>query len=233
MWCLRKPTHITAHPIESFYLPSTNFAHAAAHYSTVPLFEQQQHDVDNGVLHALAHVFVRHELHEDFGISLLHRHYDIAENTVMVHTKSLEEDRYVDRCRAEMLGLLPIHPILFYLNNQREYLPCEYLACAPKKKTPSEEYLQELASLLQENNLENVLGLSIRTDRDEHWLEQMLPDDTGTMATITSLDDAAGRIPTGWAFRRTADSVSVKVTTDCKKASSSGHDRPPPQPPKK
>lgn len=219
--------------MESLYLLSANFAHAAAHYSTVPLFEQQQHDVDIGVLHALAHVFVRYELHEDFGISLLHRHYDIAENTVMVHTKSWEEDRYVDRCRAEMLGLRPIYPILFYLHNQREYLPCEYSACVPKTKTPSEQFLQELASLLQEKNLENVLGLSIRTDEDEHWLEQMPPDDTGTMATTTSLDDAAGWIPTGWAFRRTADSVSVKVTTDCKGASSAGHDRPPPKPPKK
>ncbi|KAK3045654.1 hypothetical protein LTR09_012786 [Extremus antarcticus] len=210
---------------------SANFHRAAASYSTITLFEEQHHDVDAAVLHELAKMFVRHKLHEDFGISLLHRHDDIANDLVMVHTRSLEEDRQVDRCRPEILGLRPIFPILFFLYGQREYLPYEFSAHIPKQstQTPNKEFLEEFASFLQNRRLEDTLGLFRREGPEEHWLEQTLPQDTGTIATITALDNVVGCVATRWIFVRTEQTILVKTVADCIPTSSAGHDRPPPK----
>lgn len=63
---------------------STNSHNMLTHIDEVPLYT----DRDKQILLALGEILMSHNAHSKFGISLLHKHYDLNSSEVVVETKS-------------------------------------------------------------------------------------------------------------------------------------------------
>lgn len=96
----------------------------------------------------------------------------------------------------------------------------------------TERYFLERAGALcaRQTSGAHSIGLLVRIDGKEHWLEQTVPEKLGTIARIKPPDDNSDCVATSWTFRSIAHTILVEISTDCKKSPSAGHDRPPPKP---
>lgn len=147
-----------------------DFHHAPRCYNHLPLFEHQKKEIPVSVLETLANIFLRHGMHTEFGISLLHRHCETSSNSVMVHSKSDQ-----DICLPLELGSCDIAPSLFFFcRTQEEFLPLEFEAAGWRTECmPSETFLSDLASFLRGQSLDNVLGHKRRSISDSRVFDSV------------------------------------------------------------
>lgn len=205
---------------------STDFALAAAHYNNITLFEHQHHAIGAGLLEALATLFIKYEAHIHFGITLLHRHQDISSNELMVHSNAFVREIEIDLCKPEPLGLRALTACQFFLSDQHGYLPFEYLVGDTPYAEPSDDFLEQLAMFLVDNQLERVLGLSRITSSGDTWFEFTLAGGRGTVATQAIEIPTLDRVATEWAFLPLGNQIVIRETKACDKHPSGGHTRP-------
>lgn len=199
-------------------------------YNRLPLFEDQTKDVSRSTLEALANIFLRYNMHTEFGISLLHRHCATPSNSVMVHSRSEE-----DICIPQELGLDDIRPCQFFFSRGHgEFLPLEFERAGLRTECiPSQSFLSELASFLRCRSLDNVLGLSRVLPLDGPWIEFQRPDGRGTVAVRSAQEaELGGGVITEWAFLSVNGVLCIKAQTECVTTASGVHEPPPPPPPK-
>jgi len=194
-------------------------------YNAVAHIDQQNKSASSSVLQSLAELFVRHGVHDRFGIFLLHRHRALTHNSVMVHTRP---DINTDICVMEELGCHKISPCMFLSQTPNEFLPFEYelSSRAEAEPLPNKPFLIELGNFLWDRRLQETFGLCKASPADDPWIERLLSDDGNTIATrarrsITSLD---GTI-TQWGFLREGQGIRIRELRACKESESGGHIR--------
>lgn len=183
------------------------------HYNDVALLRDQDCDIAQSTLHEIADIFFRYEAHEHFSISLLHRHYIIPSDFVMVH-------EYIDGqdvCIAEPFGNRNIRPRIYSLNPQGQFLPFEYEISSREPISAQHAFVDEMRAFLLRNRLEKQIGLSIVAPSGGFWTEQLLNGVAGTVATRSAeeLYDHSDSI-TEWGFRKQNGYTVVKVLKTCK-----------------
>lgn len=196
-------------------------------YNEIAHIEQQQKIVSSTTLQSLAELFVRHGVHNDFGVFLLHRHRELAHNTAMVHRRA---DADTDICMMEELGRHMVSPCMFLSHAPDEFLPFEY-ETPPRggDNLPSQSFLLELGSYLWDHQLQEIIGLCRVSPVDDPWIESLLSDDGDTIATRIgrSISPLDGTI-TQWGFLREGEQqgqIRIKLLRACKESESGGHFR--------
>lgn len=200
---------------------------ASCYYNALAHIDDQRAGTSSTVLWRLAKLFVNHGVHNDFGISLLHRHGSIASDSIMVHKR---DDPRTDICVEEKLGTRPIRPCSFLAHTRDEFVPFEYETTPPQTSTSSPlspQFLLELGNFLWDHQLQTTLGLCIVSPLEDPWIETAFGDRGSTIAVRTSRSISAldGTI-TQWAFE--ADQrgdVSIKAVRACSESESGGHRR--------
>lgn len=209
-----------------FRYQSHEYKSAAILYKTIRLLEHQQCDIAPSTLAEFGPLFVRHQMHQHFGLCLLHRHYDIDANSVMVHSSTPDG---VDLCQPEMVGARDIQPCAFFSTSRLEFVPFEYEASAVHCffPLPTESFLRELANLLWKHGLESVLGLCRSSPANPPTTEIMLMEGRCTVTSRVSPEALwPNGIATEWGFLVDDDGkVHVKCMKSCKEQESGGHIR--------
>lgn len=199
----------------------------ASSYNGIAHIDQQCKSASSFALQSLAELFVRHNVHDRFGVFLLHRHRTLAHSSVMVHSKP---DADTDICIMEELGLREITPCMFLSQAPDEFIPFEY-ELSPQisdaQPLPDVSFLKELGKVLWDWRLQDVFGLCKVSPEDDPWIEKLLTDEGDTIArrirrSISSLD---GTI-TQWGFLHDAgEGIRIKALRACKESESGGHVR--------
>jgi hypothetical protein len=151
----------------------------------------------------LADIFVRHNVQESFGIHLIHRHFTLPSNTVMVG-----EAYYNPYCRWAKPRSNNIEPesltgYLFALTED-QWHPYEYQKDFQfEPSSLNEEFLDEVTQYVLENDLSHKVALQLLGspyDRMDDTTLELLLNDSSIMFRFSNLIDCSPVRQTGWQF---------------------------------
>ena len=179
-------------------------------YNSLKTFEGQTHIIDPSLLRSVGEVFVKHKLHQAFGICLVHRHQELAPGYTMVHSP-IPPESYI--CRSEKVGQRQLFPHAFCLNDQEQFWPFEY-SDAPSSM-PEATFLVESAQLFWKLGVQEVLGISNITPQRRVLFESLLTNGEGTISTPEVIDTVTGSVTTEWAFFEEEDGISIRALRQC------------------
>lgn len=181
--------------------------------------DSEQPQVSNNHLAYLAQLFIRHNAQNTFGLHLIHSHFKIPYDTVMLGTTfELGFPGYWTQPELyETVSTIPVHGHIFVVNSAECLLPYEYRE--GEAPTTARDiglvFFEELSAYLTSNKLEQLLGLQILEERLDSQLhmEYVIAE----QATIMIRGEHAAQSNiyrvTGWTFVQEVDgSISVKGT---------------------
>lgn len=180
----------------------------AEDYNKQKALSEQQHCIRQEHLLSLGRILIEHGMHQDFGISLLHRHTTINSGDVMVHFMREESGMQVDRCRPVELELHDISPFQYYLNDDDELVPYEFTAETSTTKIVSHDFVKNFAGLLDDLDLRRNIGIS-RRRLNGPWYECEAEHNSCTVATQQVPLMHAGSVVTQWGFELTETGIRV------------------------
>ena len=199
------------------------FSRTASYYNNIPLLHQQQKCIWKSTLRSISEIFIRHNAHIDFGICLLHRHFEVDTNTAIIYVRA-EDNTNIGG--AEEQGLRDVRPCVFFTSSREEFLPLEYeVLPVPNDYTvPTDVFLSELAAFLWDNELNTVLGLTRIAPSESPWVEFLSSDERRTIATrsFRELNSWDGVI-TEWAFVPKDNKICIKAMKGCRELEGGGH----------
>lgn len=172
---------------------------------------------------AIADLFTQHEMHHDFGLAMLHSHYDLDPDFVMVHNS---DDAGRDICRPERYcSHRTLYPYSFRLCASG-FTPFEYSSRpAPPVHVP---FFGELARLLRAHGLENLLGLVYLESPTSTWLEKMDVTGHGMISEVHLGDcnpEAEAYSTTEWKIIKSGRGAHLVSRKWCKELDHGGHER--------
>lgn len=188
----------------------------ATAYNQIRDFSEQQHDVDRSLLASLGEIFLKHQVHESFGVTLLHRHENLLSGCVMVHTLTPER---ADLCTMQRWGERELYPSSFFMDSHDCFVPFEFsIASCPE---PDAHFLSELRSYFTSHNLAQLLGITRIIPSEKLWIERGLLGG-GTIATeCTKFDSSA--VDTSWRFLDDCGVPRIKTLQKCETPPLGGH----------
>jgi hypothetical protein len=185
----------------------------ASHFNCIPSFEQQG-TVDPESLAGIAAIFVENQMHDQYGAATLHRHLDLPEGHILVHSTPSKD---VDLCKPESLERLDpsqLIPNSLFLNTKAKFQAFEYDIGI--QRTPfSDQFFSELRSFLTVKNLTNSIAIVPAPASDgglQDSVEYLLPNKQGMISVPRGLfkdrDVDLGRsVITGWTFHQHEDGI--------------------------
>lgn len=195
-------------------------------YNCIPSIESQNEALQNSTFTSvwsdMLEIFVRHQAQNDYGVVVLHRHLDLSPGYAMIHRLDKLQR---DICRPEPLGSCEVHP-LSYCCLEGRLLAYEY--AAQRTPTPGVAFLRDIFGLLQTHNLEHIVAVTYVGDPDKTWIETMLEDGGGTVATQSLLDlnsFSNDYIITEWTLNNHAGTPCILARRGCKREDNAGHSR--------
>ena len=155
---------------------------SAQEFNNLPhLHDQVKFPHDPAIVAALGDVFYRHNVHDRFGLHLLHRHYVLPKNCVALKS---DVDSEISLTKIESISNIDVNAhrgVLYRLDDAGRFQEYEYEQ-GEQIDIPG-EFLEELSAVIRKFKLENVLaldvggGISPSITRFEY--------DFGTTATVT------------------------------------------------
>ncbi|EQL33191.1 hypothetical protein BDFG_04637 [Blastomyces dermatitidis ATCC 26199] len=148
----------------------------------------------------LADIFVRHNADKAFGVHLIHGHFKIPKNTVMLGINFENPSlRWTNATSIDKIDLASVHGHIFALT--KEGLCAYELQDGPLPDLSDVElgFLDEFIEYIVKNNLANLVGLQVLGCVDSSMLELIL--DQGTVMLDSSI--VKNTVPTrvtGWRF---------------------------------
>lgn len=184
-------------------------------YNSLPSVEESHSLFVDRARHlsALGCMFVRHKVHDRLGICLLHNHYGISDDEVVLQ-EGLVTSPYKD-CKIE-----ECNPTTIKLFGKNDTHGLEF-----SKKTDAvniaEEFLEDLYAYLSSNNLDDILGLTVRDKKGAYYLEHT--EGRNNILTEITREEAqkpGSNIQTNWLFDsspedRCASGSVCQITTSC------------------
>ncbi|KAF4125527.1 hypothetical protein GMORB2_4367 [Geosmithia morbida] len=167
-------------------------------YNSLPTDENQ---LDIGpALEGLAKIFVKHNVHESFGVHLAHAHFKIGENTIFAGDGSLP--CWTKPTETDSLDLENIYGHKFVLADGR-FHPYEYRAGIRPRSLHISDFVSELADFIQQNGLKDAVALEVLDKPLPRPLMELVVGDHGTMmAPSEKLIDCTPFRQTGWTFTK-------------------------------
>lgn len=209
-------------------MQKTKFHGLEARYNHIKYIDQQRAWLSRpdffDALFDLAQIFVRHQAHDNFAITLLHRHHDLQPGYAMVHSQGAKGE---DFCYMEELGSQPIFPCAYHyhLDGATEFAPYEF--SSTPIPMPDEAFLREVAVYLRQCNLCEVVAVSHLDHFGQIWLESLAVDRQGTVAIVTQAgQELVGDdyVLTEWAIVQGDNGAQLMGTRACSDKES-GHTR--------
>ncbi|KAF7561810.1 hypothetical protein G7046_g2353 [Stylonectria norvegica] len=186
---------------------------------------------------ALQSLFLRYDMTKTFGLGLVHRHFDLQQNELLVEVNGtatawgiptdIDDDGVADLAPGEFRkhnGCIKPHawkvqgqglvPYEFYFVS--DYAPRQYRDVAGLQAIDP-NFLRELIELLQENELDGILGL--RLLRDISYTSVEVTEGQANV-TFQVTDDFAPKDPSrlfqaAWRFREAEEGSGAPVTRHC------------------
>jgi hypothetical protein len=151
----------------------------------------------------LADIFTRHNVHEKFGIHLLHRHFWLPPNTIMVGETFLNPYCRWAKPTSNRIDPDSLTGYLFALTEDGWH-PYEYQKdFKHHSSTLNTDFLREVTQYIQENDLSSQVGLQLLAspydEMDDMTLELLL-ENSSIMFRFSNLVDCSPVRQTGWQF---------------------------------
>ncbi|GAM82701.1 hypothetical protein ANO11243_006840 [Dothideomycetidae sp. 11243] len=137
-------------------------------YNELPDVDEQP-KLTNDVLKSIGDLFVKYDMHNSFGIALLHRHYIMQSNEIMVHKGLI--------CSPENTTEYPLGDLAghsFFLHDGK-FLAYEFETIPGDSPIPSEAFLIELKEHILAGGLEQMIALTRVDPNGQPLLEECGP----------------------------------------------------------
>ena len=158
-------------------------------FNAIPdIHDQVDFPYDPALFTTLGKVFKKYYLHERFGVHLLHRHFILPEDHLMLKLKIDEEISVTKVTSLHSIDNLPVRGVLYLLNDMGTFQAYEF-EHGDAVDIPS-LFLEELAEILRKFKMEKVIALDIGEPPAGH-------------GTSTSFEYVLGdkRLPYSWIRR--------------------------------
>ena len=192
-------------------------------FNGIKSFEEQDQILKDEDLQAIAEVYVRNQMHNEYGVGLLHRHTILPEGSVMVH-RNLGGN--VDICEAGRLDSLDRSRLIansLFLNADGKFQAFEYDIEVSRgaRAILHSEFLSQLRDMLVDRGLAGSIAIIPSPALEGDSVEYLLPGERGMIRVprhqIRDEDlDRGNSVVTGWSFHRNEDgSVECKANKKC------------------
>lgn len=156
----------------------------ASMFNRIKTFEEQEKAFNPRILQGIADIFVQNHMHHQYGAGILHRHQELEDGCVMVHT---ERNVDIDVCQSMSLRDLDVTqlaPTSLFLNEEGNFQGFEYSIDGQKMEL-GKGFASQLRDFLVANQLQKVVAVvskpSIVSDRSHDSIEFMHPTGNGTV----------------------------------------------------
>ena len=154
-------------------------------------------------------------MHDQFQVSLLHRHDTTPSNAVTAHLRQCVEE---DVCLPQELGKCELQPCVFSYHRD-EFWPIEFEEAyrSDRYMLLDDTLLAELGDFLVASKMDGVLGLSCAYSVRGPWVEYIQSEGPGTEARWSpeGINTRLG-IVTAWAFSSADGGVLITPETICR-----------------
>jgi len=159
---------------------------------------------DDAIPTCIREVFDRHDMSEKFGISLLHRHFDIDESERLVAVNDTSTPWGHEAYSNHKLG--KVLPQAFIFTSPDKIVPFEYTFFTPNLldnvtlfESATKAFLTELGLCLFSLQLEKVLGLRVHPGIQKKLKLEFTVNRANINVDIDK--ESPEHIPTSWYFR--------------------------------
>jgi len=194
-----------------------NYVHliSPVHYNQIPDIRFQMPPPKTQLL-GLGRILVQHDVHDHFGVHLLHRHFELEDGTVLFNNHVDDRTEISGMVDIQDLDTAKLHPHCFLLDDNGEFVSYEYEDVGDYDGTIPKSLTTDLTEYLVANNLQRVLALEKvgpgAVESGLYWGEYPLHE-TATIRKVVSdkaaEDKRVGIVgkPTGWVFHQEAGGV--------------------------
>lgn len=165
-----------------------------------------QYHLDN-----LARIFTRHNAQSKFGLHLIHGHFKVQRDMVMLGTNFANPSGcWTKPTKIEDINSKDIHGHIFMLSPDNRLIAYEYREGPPNDIDSTDPgFFRELIEYLQNNGLSSVLGLQVLYGGHSNNMVEMVLEDVGTVMLDASETKHGGvyRV-TGWRVDQDGGMVS-------------------------
>ena len=213
---------------------------SATAFNRIPQFEQQVQTLQFSSLEAIGELFLSYEMHKDYCLGLLHRHYDLQDGEIMVHSSSSDGS---DICRIRNMREMQhskLVPHSLFLNGESNFQAFEYDLSVESRQIDS-GFLGALRTLLISRGLKDIIAIAPHpklSSKAYPIMETLLPEIRGMRSDPWNGHDrpkghTRTAVVTSWMFQRDPKgAVKVQDSGKCIINSIGVHDYKPPNPPK-
>ena len=191
----------------------------AVEYNRIRTFEEQQStQLPNHILQAIARLFIASGIEHDYGLGILHRHFEIPSETILLHcTQDLVRSCVIRNSSELPRASVRAHSL--YLNEAHDFQAFEYDLDSTRQQL-SAEFLHELRALFLQHDLANFLAVIPNLHAAEELFEFQLADNSGMITIPKSMVEAADmqetiQTTTGWAFFPEEGGVQIRAVQKC------------------
>lgn len=179
---------------------------------------EDQDGVEDHQLKSIGGIFVEYGMQSAFMIGILHRHVDLPENHILVH--SIFADIDVCRIRPFEDPIDLLWPNSLLLNSDGMFQAYEYEdKSAHDLFTPmssmTDAFLRRLRDYILDEHLENTVSLITKGPAS---VEYLLPDKQGTVSIPQSgapLEDLQTAMTTAWSFEESDGEIITHAKYKC------------------
>ena len=183
----------------------------------LPALRESQSD---GIGPTIAQIFVKHQMHRDYHLAVLHRHHILPTGYAMVYQRE-GPDKYT--CSMQVIELEKTFPSSYHLSDGR-FVPFEFSLAEPRIK-PSDGFFSELSDILHEHGLDHEIGITKALPPEHLWKEELC--ETGMICTRIDAEDkmsVENCVITQWAFQETSCGLEITAVRACEETPA-GHRR--------
>lgn len=149
----------------------------------------------------LASLFVQHNAHRLLGIHLIHGHFNLPQDSILLG-KSFKEPRgrWAQITKAPDVNPTTIHGHIFALSKNR-LCPYEFQdGPLPDLSEVSSEFLPAFILYITENGLGDLIGLQVLGECNEVSMSELILDNGTVMIQSDVLKGCSPSRVTGWRF---------------------------------
>jgi len=156
------------------------------------------------MIEQVGNIIRRHSLENQIAVLYVHRHFDMPANSIAIEEKPVKGIRVIRMPQLTTVKPQEINGISFKLMETGKFQAFEYSTQSTTPTFPS-EFLKELAQFINDHNLADVLGISVRSDKDD-----LLTSELNLFGPKLSVSIPTGELPpdlqehstpTNWLFR--------------------------------
>lgn len=183
-----------------------------------------QPPVEDKHIENLAAIFVRHNAHNVLGVHLIHGHFSIPEDTVLLGTNfDGPMGRWAKITQAKDIDPAAVHRHIFVFGKDR-LCAYEYQdGPLPDLSTVGEGFLHEFVHYLVANNLRDLIGLQVLDQCGEQSMCELILDEGTVMLQADVIKNCKPSRVTGWKFQTGPGGPRVCQSNETHAAMTSGN----------